>query len=124
MKAYSLIVIFAFICCICEYTSIDIMHEFKKNILNFGYRINFNYGRMPVHSIDTLYEVTKFVLPTMEDLELSPIEIDSTCNYLNVYVNKNQFPNQFILNFKNYCKKITSFIDFYKKQIDSQKHST
>ena len=55
----------------------------------------------------------------MEDLKFSPIEFDSTCNYLNVNVDRNHFPTQFILNFKNYCRKIIPFIDFYKKEIDS-----
>ena len=34
MKAYLLMVIF--ICCICEYTSVDIMPELKRNILIFS----------------------------------------------------------------------------------------
>ena len=53
MKAYSLIVIF--ICYICKYTSVDIMPELKRNILNFGYRINFKYEGMLAHSFDRFY---------------------------------------------------------------------
>ena len=45
MKGYSLIVII-FACCICRYTSVEIMPEFKKTILNFGYGINFKYEGM------------------------------------------------------------------------------
>ena len=40
MKANSLIVIFIY--CIYDYTSVDIMPELKRNILNFGYGINLN----------------------------------------------------------------------------------
>ena len=45
MKAYSAIVII-FMYCICRYTSIEIMPELKKNILNFGYGINVMYEGM------------------------------------------------------------------------------
>ena len=82
MKVYSLIVIF--ICCICEYTSVDIMPELKRNMLNFGYRINFKYEGMLSHSFDGFYVVTKLILPTMEDLKFFPIKFSSSCNYLNV----------------------------------------
>ena len=82
MKAYSFIIIF--VCCICKYISIDIMPELKRNILKFGYRINFKYEGMLSHSFDRFYVVTKFILPTMEDVKFSPIHFDSECNYLNV----------------------------------------
>ena len=49
MKVYSLIAIL--ICCVCEYTSVDIMPELKRNILNFGYGINFNYEGMLSHTL-------------------------------------------------------------------------
>ena len=60
----------------------------------------------------------------MEDHKFSPIKLDSTCNYLNVNVDRNHFQNQFIPNFKNYFRKIIPFIDFYKKQINSYNHTT
>ena len=110
MKAYSLIVIF--ICSICKYTSVYIMPEIKRNILNFGYRINFKYEGMLVQSFDRFYVVTKFVLATLEDLKFSPIEFNSTCDYLNVYLNRKNFAIQFILNIKTFCRKIIPFIDF------------
>ena len=99
------------------------MPELKRNVLNFGYRINFKYEGMLAHSFDRFYVVMKFVLPTMNDLKFSPIELDSTGNYLNVDVDRNHFSTQFILNFKNYCRKIIPFIMFYKKQIASYNHT-
>ena len=72
MKAYSLIVIFIFICCESEYTSVEIMPELKI----YGYRINFKYEGMCAHSFDRFYVVTKFVLPTMEDLKFLSTEFD------------------------------------------------
>ena len=37
---------------------------------------------MLVHSFDRFYVITKFVLPTLDDLQLSPIKYDKECNYL------------------------------------------
>ena len=66
MKAYSLIIIF--IGCIWKYTSVDIMSEFKRNILNFEYGINFKYeGNAFCICFDRYYVVTNFILPTIED---------------------------------------------------------
>ena len=67
MKAYLLIIIFT--CCICKHASVYIMPELKRNILNFGYRINFKYEGMLSHSFDRFYVVTKFILPTVSDLK-------------------------------------------------------
>ena len=35
------------------------MPELKKNILSFGYGVNFKYEGMLAHSFDTFYVVTK-----------------------------------------------------------------
>ena len=43
-------------------TSTKIEPELKKNILNFGYGINYKYEGMLVHSFDRFYVVTKFSL--------------------------------------------------------------
>ena len=58
------------------------MPELKKNILNFGYGINFKYAGMLAHSFDRFYVVTKFILPTINDLKFSTINFNETCNYL------------------------------------------
>ena len=72
MKGCSFIVIIC-VCCVCKYISVEIMPELKKNILNFGYRINFKYEGMLVHSFDRFYMVTKFILPSVNDLKFSTI---------------------------------------------------
>ena len=77
MKAYSLITLI-FICCICKYASLEIKPELRKYILNFGYGINFKYEGMLVHSFDRFYVVTKFILPTINDLKFSTINFDET----------------------------------------------
>ena len=42
---------------------IKIKPELQKNILNFGYGINYKYEGMLAHSFDRFYVVTKFMLP-------------------------------------------------------------
>ena len=49
----------------------EIKPELQRNILKFGYRINYKYEGMLAHSFDRFYVITKFVLPTLDDMELS-----------------------------------------------------
>ena len=116
MKAYSLIIIF--VCCIYKYTSVDIMPELKRNILNFGYRINFKYEGMLSHSFDRIYVVTKFILLIIDDLKCSPTDFNSECSYLNIDLKRHRYPMQYIPNIKKFCMEIVPFVDFHKKQID------
>ena len=37
---------------------------------------------MLAHSFDRFYVVTKFILPTLDDLRLSPIKCEENCIYL------------------------------------------
>ena len=67
-------------CCICKCTLVEIMPELKRNILNFGYGINYKYEGMFAH--DRFYVVTKFILPSVNDLNFSPIDSDAKCSYL------------------------------------------
>ena len=62
--------------------------ELKKNILNFGYRINYTYEGMLAHSFDRFYVVTKFILPSIGELQFSKLNHDNTCAYLD---NKNTY---------------------------------
>ena len=91
------------------------MPELKRNILNFGYGVNFKYEGMLSYSFDRFYVVTKFELPRVEDLKLTTVPFDSKCSYLTSR-NHTQpsiyFPKLFV-----YCQKIISYVEFYKKQI-------
>ena len=71
-----------FICYLYQSTSIKIKLELKKNILNFGYGIIYKYEGMLVHSFDRFYIVTKFMLPSIEDINFSKLSYDNTCTYL------------------------------------------
>ena len=56
MKFY-LYSIFMQLCYFYQCTSTNIKSELKKNIMNFGYGINYKYEVMLVHSFDRFYVV-------------------------------------------------------------------
>ena len=64
---------------VCDCSAVDIMPELKKNILNFGYGVNFKYEGMLSHSFDRFYIVTKFELPKTKDLKLATFGFDFEC---------------------------------------------
>ena len=64
-------------------SAVDIMPELKKNILNFGYGVNFKYEGMLSHSFDRFYIVTKFELPKTTDLKFMTFGFDFKCSYVN-----------------------------------------
>ena len=74
---------------------------------------------MLAHSFDRFYTVTKFILPSMEDIKFSKLKYDNTC----VYMNKEYIPNtdsrKYLTELKNYCNKIRPFVSYYRKLINS-----
>ena len=70
--------------CVCKDLTIDTIPELKKNVLNFGYGVNFKYEGMLSNSFDRFYEVAKFEIPKIQDLRLPTFSFDLTCNYLNI----------------------------------------
>ena len=60
----------------------EIKPELQKNILKFGYGINYKYEGMLAHSFDRFYVITKFILSTLDDMKLYPIKYDKECQYL------------------------------------------
>ena len=64
-------------------SAVDIMPKLKRNILNFGYGVNFKYEGMLSHSFDRFYIVTKFELPKTKDLRLATFKFDFECSYAN-----------------------------------------
>ena len=58
--------------------SIKIKLELQRNILKFGYGINYKYEGMLVHLFDRFYIVTKFILPSIEDIKFSKLKYDNT----------------------------------------------
>ena len=118
MKAYSLFIYI--ICCIYRYTSIEIKPELKENILKFGCGINYKYEGMLAHSFDRCYVVTKFILPTAEDLKSSTLNFNKDCEYLrDTEEEQNEEAVQHYLDVRTYCRKIGPHVQFYKHQIKS-----
>ena len=66
------LLIFAYDC-----SAVDIMPKLKKNILNFGYGVNFKYEGMLSHSFDRFYIVNKFELPKTKDLKLLDLTLNA-----------------------------------------------
>ena len=118
MKTY-LLFIFVQFYCIYRYTSIKIKPELKRNILNFGYGINYKYEGMLVHSFDRFYVVTKFILPSIGDLDFLKLNYDSTCTYLDDQNIHNADTKKYLLDLLAFCKKIEPYVTYYKRQIKS-----
>ena len=116
MKFYSLF------CIIFQFyigASIKITPELKKNILNFGYGINYKYKGMLGHSFDRFYVVTKFMLPMTGDLKFSKLDFDDSCTYTDNKYAQNTESRKYMLDLKNFCNKIKLFVTYYKRLINS-----
>ena len=95
-----------FICSFYQSSSTKIKPELKRNISNFGYGINYKYEGMLAHSFDRFYMVSKFILPSIGDLNFSKLNYDNTCTYLD---NKNIHDTEskkHMLDLMTFCKKI------------------
>ena len=80
---FQLFVLLTILLCLCSrYSLVEIELELQKNILKFGYGINYKYEGMLAHSFDRFYVITKFILPSLDDLKLYPIKYDKECQYL------------------------------------------
>ena len=103
---------------------IKIRPELQKNILNFGYGINYKYEGMLVHSFDRFYEVTKFMLPTIGDIKFSKLNFDSTCSYMKREYVPNTDSRKYLTELTTYFNKIKSFVSYYSKLIHSYDKTT
>ena len=100
-------------------TSIAIRPDLQRNILNFGYGINYKYEGMLVHSFDRFYVVTKFMLPTIGDLKFSKLDSDYTCAYMEKEYASNTDSRKYMLALRAYCNKFKPFVTYYEKLINS-----
>ena len=112
MKTY-LLFIFVQFYCIHWYNSIEIKPELKRNILNFGYGINYRYEGILVHSFDRFYVVTKFILPSIGYLDFSRLNYDNTCTYLDDSDIHNTDTKKYPLDLLAFCKKIEPYVTYY-----------
>ena len=97
--------------------------ELQKNILKFGYGINYKYEGMLVHSFDRFYIITKFMLPSMGDMKFSNLNFDHSCAYMNKIYAPNTDSNKYLADLKTYCNKIKPFVSYYSNLIKSYNDS-
>ena len=86
--------------------SIEIRPELQRNILNFGYGINYKYEGKLVHSFDRFYVVTKFMLPTIGDLKCSKLDFDYTCAYTEKEYAPDMHSRKYMLELRAYFNKV------------------
>ena len=106
-------VIFQLSCCI------KIRLELQRNILNFGYGINYKYEGMSAHSFDRFYVVTKFMLPTIGDIKFSRLNYNHTCAYMKKEYAPNTDSRKYLTELRTYCNKIKHFVSYNSKLMDS-----
>ena len=100
-------------------SAIDIMPELKRNILNFGYGVNFKYEGMLSHSFDQFHIVMKFELRKTQDLRLMIFKFDFECSNANSTSTNTNYAKLL-----KYCMKITPYAQLYLKQIQYYNHTT
>ena len=88
-----------FLFCVHKDLALDMMPELMKNVLNFGYGVNFKYQGMLSYSFDRFYVVTKFEIPKLEDLRFTTFTFDLTCKNLNT-------SNHYIQRYINIVKEL------------------
>ena len=98
---------------------IEIKLELQRNILKFGYGINYKYEGMLAHSFDRFYIVTKFILPSIEDIKFSELKYDNTHMYMNKEYTPNMDSRKYLTELKIYCNKIRPFVFYYRNLIKS-----
>ena len=98
---------------------IEIKPELQRNILKFGSGINYKYEGMLAHSFDRFYIVTKFILPSIEDITFSRLNYDHTCTYINKEYAPNMDSRKYLIELKTYCNKFKPFVSYYRKLINS-----
>ena len=96
--------------------SIEIRPELQRNILNFGYGINYKYEGMLAHSFD--------MLPMIGDLKFSKLDFDYTCAYREKQYAPNTVSRKYMLELRAYCNKIKPVVTYYNKLINSYNNTT
>ena len=91
--------------------------ELQKNVLKFGYGINYKYEGMLMHSFDRFYIITKFILPLIGDIRFSHLTFDDSSSYMNIEYTPNTDSSKYLKELKTYCNKLKPFVSYYFKLI-------
>ena len=115
MELYTFLLLI--ILAVCD--SIKFNPELQRNILEFGYDINYKYEGMLAHSFDRFYIATKFMLLSVKDVKFSNLNFDQSCAYMNKNYALNTDSSKYLSELKMYCNKIKPFVSYYSKLISS-----
>ena len=74
---------------------------------------------MLAHSFDRFYVVTKFILPSIGDLNFSKLHYDNTCAYLSKKNICDTDSKKHMSDLMTFCKKIEPFVLYYKRLMTS-----
>ena len=74
---------------------------------------------MLAHPFDRFYVVTKFILPSIGDLDFSKLNYDNTCTYLDNRNICDADTKKYLSDLLAFCKKIEPYMTYYKTQIKS-----
>ena len=113
LYAFLLLIILA------ECNSIKFNPELQRNILKFGYSINYKYEGMLAHLFDRFYIIMKFMLPSVQDVKFATLNFDQSCAYMNKNYALNMDSSKYLSELKTYCNKIKPFVSYYSKLISS-----
>ena len=72
---------------------------------------------MLAHSFDKFYAVTKFILPSIGDLNISTLNYGNTFAYLDNKKVHDTDSKKYMLDLMTFCKKIKPFVFYYKTLI-------
>ena len=98
MKFYTFILVKIIVVTVSR--GIEISPELQKNILKFGYGINYKYEGMLAHLFDRFYIVTKFMLSSMRDIKFSKLNFDHTCADMNKEYAPNTDSRKYLIELK------------------------
>ena len=117
MKFHTFVLVIIMIAMVSKGIKVNL--ELQKNVLKFGYSINYKYEGMLAHLFDRFYIVTKFMLPSMGDIKFSKLNFDHTCTYMNKEYAPNTDSRKYLTELKTYCNKIKPFVPHYNNLIKS-----
>ena len=106
MELYAFLLLVILVVC----DSIKLKPELQKNILKFGYCINYKYEGMLAHSFDRFYIVTKSMLPSVKDIKFSNLNFDQSCTYMNKNYAPNMDSSKYLSELQMYSNKIKPFV--------------
>ena len=106
MELYAFLLLVISVVC----DSIKFNSQLQRNILKFGYGINYKYEGMLDDSFKRFYIVTKFMLPSVKDIKFSNLNFDESCTYMNKKYAPHMDSSKYLSELQMYYNKIKPFV--------------